>query len=179
MNILIISDIHGSHERLRDVLNTPYPYDMVVLVGDNLYHGPRNPILEDYNPQKVADQLNGLSVPVLAVRGNCDAEVDQMLLNFSMMQDYTVTNLNNITTYITHGHLLNPVDDGPKKRSRLFISGHTHVPTMNDVDGVMLFNPGSIALPKEGHPNTYGYLSGTTLTTFTLKHEVYMTSSLS
>lgn len=172
MKTLIISDIHGSYKRLTDVLNTPYHYDTVILVGDNLYHGPRNPILEDYNPAKVSELLNNITTPILAVRGNCDAEVDQMLCDFNIMQDYTIFNHNNKTIYITHGHLLEP-KDAAKTNADIFISGHTHIPGFKMVENVLTFNPGSIALPKDGHPGTYGYMDDTTLTIYTLDHKVY------
>lgn len=175
MNYLIISDIHGSHEYLETVLSTPYPYDFVIIVGDHLYHGPRNPILDNYNPQKVADLLNAIDKPIIAVRGNCDAEVDQMLLDYSMMQDYSVFTANSLKVYLTHGHLLDPIQDGPTKHCDLFISGHTHVPIMTKIDSTLIYNPGSIALPKEGHPNTYGYLTEGELITYTLEHKPYMT----
>lgn len=174
MKYLIISDIHGSYKRLEDVLHTPYEYDVIILVGDLMYHGPRNPILNDYNPQKVADLLNVVNKPILAVRGNCDAEVDQMLLNFSMMQDYTVFPANGLNVYLTHGHLLDPFVDGPAKHCDLFISGHTHVPIMTLIKDTLIYNPGSIALPKENHPNTYGYLNENELITYTLDHKEYM-----
>ena len=178
MNTLIISDIHGSYKRLMDVLETPLSYDQIILVGDLMYHGPRNPILDDYNPQKVADILNALDKPIVAVRGNCDSEVDQMLLNFPMMQDYSLLNFDQRTLYLTHGHLMDPVSQGPKTGASIFISGHTHLPIIDKINHTIIFNPGSIALPKENHPNTYGYLSAECLTIYTLDHHVYMTQDL-
>lgn len=172
MKTLIISDIHGSYKRLTDVLNTPHHYDSVILVGDNLYHGPRNPILEDYNPAKVSELLNNIKTPILAVRGNCDAEVDQMLCDFNIMQDYTIIHHNNKTIYITHGHLLEP-KDAPQTKADIFISGHTHIPGFKMVENTLTFNPGSITLPKEAHPATYGYMDDTSLTIYTLDHKVY------
>ncbi|MBK2403784.1 phosphodiesterase [Erysipelothrix sp. strain 2 (EsS2-7-Brazil)] len=174
MKTLIISDIHGSIDRLNDVLNTPLPYDRILLVGDLMYHGPRNPILADYNPKAVSDRLNQLTCPIIAVRGNCDSEVDQMLCQFSIMQDYTVTEWNNLTIMVTHGHLFEPDIEGPRRGVDLFISGHTHVPFLKKIDHTTIYNPGSIALPKENHPNTYGYLDDRVLTTYTLNHDVYM-----
>ncbi len=174
MNYLIISDIHGSHQRLKEVLETPLQYDGIILVGDSLYHGPRNPILEDYNPAAVADILNEVDVPILAVRGNCDAEVDQMLLHFPMMQDYTILNNNNKNIFITHGHVYEPKDAG-KTRSDIFISGHTHLPGFTVIDNVLCVNPGSISLPKGGHKNTYGYLHEKGIDIYTLEHKIYDT----
>lgn len=174
MKTLIISDIHGSIDRLNDVLNTPFPYDRLLLVGDLMYHGPRNPILEDYNPKAVSERLNQVHCPILAVRGNCDSEVDQMLCEFPILQDYTITEWNDLTIMVTHGHLFDSDLEGPRQAVDLYISGHTHVPVLKQIDQTIIYNPGSIALPKENHPNTYGYLDGRTLTTYTLDHKVYM-----
>lgn len=172
MNYLIISDIHGSKERLKDVLSTTLDYDGVILVGDSLYHGPRNPILEDYDPSGVADILNSISVPILGVRGNCDAEVDQMLLHFPMMQDFTILNNYDKNIFITHGHIYEP-KDAPLTRANIFISGHTHLPGFNKEKDVLCVNPGSISHPKGGHLATYGYLDKEGITIYTLDHTVY------
>lgn len=173
VNYLIISDIHGSHERLKDVLGTPLSYDGIICVGDHLYHGPRNPILDDYNPAAVADTLNTLNTPILAVRGNCDSEVDQMVLYYPMMQDYTILNNDEKTIFITHGHIHEP-KDAHLTRSDVFISGHTHIPGFSQVKNTLCVNPGSISLPKEGHPPTYAYLDASGITIYDLDHEVYM-----
>lgn len=172
MNYLIISDIHGSYERLQDVLKTPLSYDGIILVGDNLYHGPRNPILDDYNPGKVADLLNGLDKPILAVRGNCDSEVDQMVLHFPMMQDFTILNNHGRMIFITHGHVYEP-KDAPLTRSDIFISGHTHLPGFTKVKDTLCVNPGSISLPKEDHKATYAYLDKDSITIYDLDHQEY------
>lgn len=172
MNYLIISDIHGSHARLQDVLRTPLSYDGVILVGDNLYHGPRNPILDDYDPAKVADTLNALDVPILAVRGNCDSEVDQMVLQFPMMQDFTILNNHDKMIFITHGHVYAP-EDAPQTRSDIFISGHTHIPGFTQRKNTLCVNPGSISLPKENHPPSYAYLDQDGITIYDLSHKVY------
>ncbi len=177
MNTLIISDIHGSYQQLEKVLSTPHAFETLILVGDSLYHGPRNPILKDYNPQKVADLLNAISVSIIAVRGNCDAEVDQMLLDFPMMQDYSQLHTETHSFFITHGHIIEPKDAHTTKAD-VFISGHTHVPGFNDLNGTLCFNPGSISLPKEGHPPTYGMISNDTLTIYTLDHQVYLQHNL-
>ena len=178
MNALIISDIHGSHQALETALNTPLDYDLLILVGDHMYHGPRNPVLPDYNPQKVADRLNAVTKPILAVRGNCDSEVDQMLLNHSMMQDYTILHLNEHMVYLTHGHLNDPASYAPTTGADIFISGHTHLPGIETINKTILFNPGSIALPKGGHPASYGYLSSDSLSIYTLDHTLYKTHQL-
>lgn len=173
MNYLIISDIHGSHQRLQDVLKTPHSFDAILLIGDLMYHGPRNPILEDYNPAAVANLLNDLSLPIMAVRGNCDSEVDQMLINFPILADYTLLSYEDYLIYITHGHVIDP-KDASQTKADIFISGHTHLPGFKQVNKTLCVNPGSIALPKEGHPNSYAILSPHYITIYDLNHEVYL-----
>lgn len=173
MNYLIISDIHGSADALRTVLNTHYFYDAIILVGDLLYHGPRNPILNDYDPASVLKILNDLKVPILAVRGNCDSEVDQMVLDFSMMQDYSVLDYEGTKIFITHGHIIDPKDALIKRHGDIFISGHTHVHGIHyNQDGVVCINPGSISMPKERQEPTYALLSDHTISIYSLKHEL-------
>lgn len=177
MKALIISDIHGSSDRLEEVLKTPFDYDHVILVGDLMYHGPRNPILEDYNPQGVADQLNAITKPITAVRGNCDSEVDQMLLNFKMMQDYSQLVIENKTVFVTHGHILEPEKDAEGTLADLFISGHTHLTSIKEFESQTVMNPGSISLPKGGNPATYAILDDHKIKVLTLNHEVYLDGS--
>lgn len=174
MKALIISDIHGSAQKLEVVLDTPFEYDHVILVGDLMYHGPRNPILEDYNPQLVADQLNAITKPITAVRGNCDSEVDQMLLDFKMMQDYSQLVIENKTVFVTHGHILDPIKDAENTLADLFISGHTHITSIDEYENQTVMNPGSISLPKGGHPATYAILEDHHIKVMTLEHEVYL-----
>lgn len=178
MNIQIISDIHGSAQRLEDALSLDTPIDLLVLVGDLLYHGPRNPILDDYDPQKVAAILNQYPQKIIAVRGNCDAEVDQLLIDFPIMQDYTTLITPHHHVYITHGHLHDPDDFAPKTRADIFISGHTHLPVLEQKQAVWMFNPGSIASPKGNHPPTYGLLSDHELSIRTLDHQLYQSTMI-
>ena len=174
MKVLIISDIHGSSDQLEVVLNTPFDYDHVILVGDLMYHGPRNPILGDYNPQGVADQLNAITKPITAVRGNCDSEVDQMLLDFKMMQDYSQLVIDNKTIFVTHGHILEPEKDAEGTLANLFISGHTHITFIDEYETQTVMNPGSISMPKGGHPATYAILDDHNIKVLTLNHQVYL-----
>lgn len=173
MKTLVISDIHGSYKRLEEVLNTPLIYDQIILVGDLMYHGPRNPILEDYNPSKVADLLNKVSVPIIAVRGNCDSEVDQMLIDFPIMADNARLVLDDVSIYVSHGHLEDPDLDAHKVNSSLYISGHTHVLRLEMNGTTLMINPGSISLPKENNPATYGYIDGHSISILTLDHKVF------
>lgn len=178
MKTLIISDIHGSHLRLRDALNTPFDYTNVILVGDLMYHGPRNPILSDYNPAEVAKLLNEIKKPILAVRGNCDSEVDQMLLNFPMMQDYGIFKTIYHNVFVTHGHVLEPGKDAANTHADIFISGHTHLPGFQKVGNTLCLNPGSISLPKEENPPTYAIMDDQQIVIYTLEHKVFLAYTL-
>lgn len=178
MKTLIISDVHGSHLRLQDTLNTPFDYSHVILVGDLMYHGPRNPILSDYNPAEVANILNAIKKPILAVRGNCDSEVDQMLLNFPMMQDYGILKTSHHTVFVTHGHVLEPGKDATNTHADIFISGHTHLPGFQNFGNTLCLNPGSISLPKADNPPTYAIMDDQQIVIYTLEHKVFLAYTL-
>lgn len=157
MKWLIASDIHGSAaycRRLTEALERERA-DRLLLLGDLLYHGPRNPLPEGHDPMAVAQMLNELPLPVLAVRGNCDAEIDQAVLTFPMMADYILMEISGHTVFVTHGHLFSPEKRPPMRPGELFLSGHTHVPLCRAADGLVFLNPGSLALPKEGSPHSY------------------------
>ena len=128
--------------------------DRIVLLGDLLYHGPRNPLPEGHNPARVAELLNEQADRIIAVRGNCDAEVDQMVLNFPCMADYaqlvdTQADGAPITLFFTHGHVFSPESHLALSPQSAFVSGHTHVKTLEQKDEVLYVNPGSLALPKD------------------------------
>ncbi|WP_379158010.1 phosphodiesterase [Paenibacillus sp. sgz5001063] len=160
MKLMFISDIHGSLHWLEQALlkvEEEQPHTLVVL-GDFLYHGPRNPLPDGYDPQGVADRLNAYGKSLVAVRGNCDAEVDQMLLHFPMMGDYVLILHEGRKIYATHGHGFS-IDHLPQLApGDVFIQGHTHLPVAEVKEGITVLNPGSISLPKENHPNSYGIL---------------------
>ncbi|HAM16504.1 MAG TPA: phosphodiesterase [Eggerthellaceae bacterium] len=152
MKLLIASDIHGSAtwcERLMECFAREQP-DQLVLLGDLLYHGPRNPLPEGYDPPQVAEMLNALADRIVAVRGNCDAEVDQMVLSFPCLADYALVLDGATRLYCTHGHLATPDDPPALPAGTIFLSGHTHVKADEVRNGVRFVNPGSIALPKDG-----------------------------
>ncbi|MFF2909324.1 phosphodiesterase [Paenibacillus sp. NPDC057934] len=160
MKLMFISDIHGSLfwlERTLDKVAEEQP-DQLIFLGDFMYHGPRNPLPEGYNPQGVADKLNAYKNQIVAVRGNCDAEVDQMLLDFPMMGDYTLILFEGRRIYATHGHSFSMDKLPPLSPGDIFIQGHTHVPVADVKEGIYVLNPGSISLPKENYPNSYGIL---------------------
>ena len=155
---LIASDLHGSLSAAEAVLArlTAEEADRLILLGDLLYHGPRNDLPDQYNPKAVFALLNALPVKPYAVRGNCDAEIDQMVLEFPIMADYMILPLvNNHSAFVTHGHLFNLAVRPPYQPGDLLIHGHTHVHTVETIDGLTYLNPGSAALPKEGQPRSY------------------------
>lgn len=160
MKLMFISDIHGSLHWLEQALakaEEEQPHTLVIL-GDFLYHGPRNPLPDGYDPQGVAARLNAYSKSLVAVRGNCDAEVDQMLLQFPMMGDYVLILHEGRKIYATHGHGFS-IDNLPQLTpGDVFIQGHTHLPVADVKEGITVLNPGSISLPKENHPNSYAIL---------------------
>lgn len=160
MKIFFISDIHGSAYYIRKALENfnKENADYIVILGDELYHGARNPLPLEYNPKEVAKLLNEFADRIIAVRGNCDSEVDEMVLNFPMMTSYSTILYNDIRLFLTHGHIYNE-DNLPKLRDGdVFIYGHTHIPKAEKKGNIFIINPGSITLPKENNPNSYGVL---------------------
>ncbi len=166
MKIVFISDIHGVRETLEATLRQAdtLGYDKIVLLGDLLYHGPRNGVPEEYDPQGVAELLNAHREVILAVRGNCDAEVDQMLLKFPIMSDYALLEVEDRTFFLTHGHLWNEHHLPYLSRGSIFVQGHTHIAEQRTLpNGTVFFNPGSISLPKGNSVRSFGYFDGVTL----------------
>lgn len=160
MKYMFASDIHGSAyycQAMRKAYEQEKA-DRLVLLGDLLYHGPRNDLPRDYEPKEVIRMLNEIKEEVLAVRGNCDAEVDQMVLQFPIMADYCIMELGERTIYCTHGHVYNEDNLPPLKKGDILIHGHTHVLRAQQMENYTILNPGSISIPKEGHPPTYAVL---------------------
>lgn len=158
MKYMIASDIHGSSYWCEQLLKRfdESGADKLLLVGDLLYHGPRNAFPQKYDTQCVYEQLNGRKASLLCVRGNCDSEVDQMVLDFPMMDDYRVLPLGERTLYLTHGHLHDAEKPFiPLKSGDLQVNGHFHVPTFKRLgNGVLYANCGSVGLPKDGSPHS-------------------------
>lgn len=155
MKLFIASDIHGSAvwcEKMLDRFKRERA-DKLVLLGDVLYHGPRNPLPDGYAPKSVFETLNPLADRIIAVRGNCDSEVDQMVLDFNVSSDYAEIWDGATKITISHGHRAVP----PLGKGDVYITGHTHVP-LNCVEegGYLHLNPGSVALPKEN--SAHGYI---------------------
>ena len=152
MKLVIASDIHGSAfwcKKLCEVVDEVNP-DKLVLLGDLLYHGPRNDLPRDYAPKQVIPMLSAYKDSILAVRGNCEAEVDQMVLPFPCMADYAVLNCDGLTMYLSHGHLWSPDKLPPLAEGTVFLSGHTHVKLDEVRCGIRCLNPGSVSIPKDG-----------------------------
>lgn len=152
MKILIASDIHGSAYwcgKLMEIMEQEQP-DKLILLGDLLYHGPRNDLPRDYAPKQVIPMLSAHKNKILAVRGNCEAEVDQMVLPFPCMADYAVLMADGMTFYLTHGHHHSPDDLPPLEAGSVFLSGHTHVKLDEVRGGIRCLNPGSVSIPKDG-----------------------------
>ena len=158
MKILFASDLHGSASATEMVLSRfeQEKCDRLILLGDLLYHGPRNDLPDRYDPKAVTAMLNAYSVTPLCVRGNCDAEVDQMVLTFPIRADYMLLPLDNgRCAFVTHGHLFNTECPPPHKAGDVLIHGHTHVHGVWQQEDYTYINPGSAALPKENQPKSY------------------------
>ena len=152
MKYLIASDIHGSAYwcgKLMEVVAEVNP-DKIILLGDLLYHGPRNDLPRDYAPKKVIPMLSGLADKIIAVRGNCEAEVDQMVLPFPCMADFALLHCDGLDMYLTHGHKWNPENLPALTAGTVFLSGHTHVKMDEVRNGIRCLNPGSVSIPKDG-----------------------------
>ena len=158
MKIIIASDIHGSAywcERLLQAFESENA-DKLLLLGDLLYHGPRNDFPDDYAPKKVFAMLNGIKDKITAIRGNCDSEVDQMVLDFPCLADYALITDGEHTLFATHGHLFNADNPPALKKGDVLLNGHFHTPYYKELEnGATYANCGSVALPKDDFPHTY------------------------
>ncbi len=159
MKLMFASDLHGSlywAKALRAAWAREAPRKLILL-GDLLYHGPRNDLPRDYDPKGVIALLSELKEELLCVRGNCDAEVDQMVLPFPVMADYMALWLGDAMAFVTHGHLYNEENLPMLKKGDFLIHGHTHLPVIrfHEAEGYTYLNPGSAALPKENTPHSY------------------------
>ena len=163
MKLLIASDLHGSAyycEKLLERVQAERP-DRLLLLGDLLYHGPRNDLPRDYDPKRVIPMLNSLKEMVIAVRGNCDAEVDQMVLEFPLMADYTTLWLEGKKPlFATHGHLFDPEHLPPLPAHSAFVFGHVHTKYARWQGDTLILNPGSLSIPKDGTHSYMVYESG-------------------
>lgn len=176
MQWMIASDLHGSAYYARALVEAfaREGADRLVLLGDLLYHGPRNDLPREYAPKEVIPLLNGLGDRLLCVRGNCDSEVDQMVLTFPILADYAVLALGERLVYCAHGHVWNRENLPPLRPGDLLLHGHTHVPTWAPFGvGNLCLNPGSLAIPKEGSPHSYMTIRDNQILWKTLEGDTY------
>lgn len=152
MKLVIASDIHGSAfwcGKLMELLRQEQP-DKLILLGDILYHGPHNDLPREYAPKMVIPMLSAWKEKIICVRGNCEAEVDQMVLPFPCMADFSQLLLGDTVLYLTHGHHHNPGNLPPLASGTVFLYGHTHVKLDEMRNGIRCLNPGSVSIPKDG-----------------------------
>ena len=157
MKYLIASDIHGGAECCRRLLERfeEEKADLLVLLGDILYHGPRNELPPDYQTKSAYEQLNAYASRILCVQGNCDAEVDQMVLQFPIMNPFLVIRDSGLTIVLTHGDRYNEHRLPPVQDPDVILCGHTHLPALHDYLNFVYMNPGSVTLPKSGSSKSY------------------------
>ena len=179
MKILIASDIHGSALYCEKLLGATEREnaDKILLLGDLLYHGPRNDLPDGYAPKKVIEMLRSLTDKITCVRGNCEAEVDQMVLPFPVMADYCILDSEEAKghrIFATHGHHFNPETPPKLRAGDILLNGHTHVPACRDCGDFLYVNPGSVSIPKEGSAHSYLMLEDGKLTWKDLDGQIYM-----
>ncbi len=157
MKLMIASDIHGSYFYCKKMLEAfeAEKADRLLILGDILYHGPRNDLPEEYAPKKVIPALNEIKDKLLCVRGNCDTEVDQMVLEFPVLADYCIIQCGKRTVFATHGHNFSETAPPPMPAGSILLGGHTHVPKCTEYDAYTYMNPGSVSIPKENSHHGY------------------------
>ena len=185
MKLMIASDIHGSAFYCSQMLEAykREGADRLLILGDILYHGPRNDLPEGYTPKEVIGMLNDIKKEVLCVRGNCDTEVDQMVLEFPILSDYSLLYLDGQTIYATHGHVWNPKNLPMLKDGDILLNGHTHVPACTEIiqkenekqEKIMYMNPGSVSIPKENSAHSYMIYENGIFEWKNMEGEVYQT----
>lgn len=169
MKYLIVSDIHGSLPALERVLDFFHEKkcDMMILLGDILNYGPRNGLPDGLNPMEIANKLNSMSEKIMAIRGNCDSEVDQMLLDFPILSDYLLLCDEGKKIFLTHGHIYNE-NNLPKGKFDLIVYGHTHLWKAEKINDTLICNTGSPTFPKGGNPKTFCIYEKNTISHFDL-----------
>ena len=181
MKLMIASDIHGSAYYCKQLLEAfrAEQADRMLILGDILYHGPRNDLPRDYAPKEVLGMLNERKEKIFCVRGNCDTEVDQMVLDFPILADYCILTAGTRLIYATHGHSHNLQALPPLQPGDLLLHGHTHIPAWESFGvGNLYVNPGSVSIPKAGSANSYLILEDSVLTWKALDGTVYHTEVL-
>ena len=176
MKLMIASDIHGSAYYCKALLEAfeREQADRLLLLGDILYHGPRNDLPRDYAPKEVIAMLNNIKDRLFCVRGNCDTEVDQMVLHFPILADYCILPVGKRLIYATHGHNFNMNALPPLQPGDILLHGHTHIPAWEGFgNGNLYLNPGSVSIPKAGSHNSYMILNEKTAQWKSLDGSVY------
>lgn len=175
MKIMIASDIHGSAYYCEKLLMAykKEKADRLLLLGDILYHGPRNDLPKEYNPKAVIPMLNEMKQEILCVRGNCDTEVDQMVLEFPIMAEYCIIPLGKRVIFATHGHVFHTKNLPMLKSGDVLLNGHFHVPACEKVGDIIYMNPGSVSIPKEKSAHSYMIMEEDTFVWKDLDGEVY------
>ncbi|MDD6214010.1 MAG: phosphodiesterase [Firmicutes bacterium] len=181
MKLMIASDIHGSALYCKKLLKAfeREKADRLLLLGDILYHGPRNELPDGYAPQKVIDMLNAAKNSIFCVRGNCDTEVDQMVLQFPILAEYCIIPLGTRLIYATHGHRYNTKSLPPIQKGDILLHGHTHIPSWEPFgEDNMYLNPGSVSIPKEQSERSYMFFENGRVVWKSLDSKVYHSLTL-
>lgn len=192
MKFFVFSDIHGSATACEKALSQfeKQNCDNIIILGDILYHGPRNPLPENYNPKAVVEMLNPLSGKIIACRGNCDSEVDQMMLKFPILADYSFIVEGKTKIFATHGHIYGPQkEDGnqlvdnsklpPLDGINVLIYGHTHIQMLEKTENnLVVCNPGSISLPKQNSPSGFAIIENNEVLLYDLNGNLLKTKNL-
>ncbi len=176
MKLFIASDIHGDYDCAARLVRAyrASGADKMIILGDILYHGPRNDLPAGYAPKQVIELLNPLKNELLCVRGNCDTEVDQMVLDFPILADYALIEADGLSIFATHGHRFNMDAPPPLKAGDILLCGHTHIPAATEFgDGNLYINPGSVSIPKENSEKGYIIYENKEFLFFTLDGAVY------
>ncbi len=174
MKYLIVSDIHGSSDSCEFIYDEfkNGKYDQILCLGDVLYHGPRNDLPNNYNPKKCIEILNHIKDYIICVKGNCEAEVDQMVLSFKILDNYDFK-YNNYNIHLEHGHHLDLYNGD----ANMIMSGHTHIPVLENKNGILYLNPGSITIPKGGFERSYAVMDEKGIAIYDLnKNTIYKTN---
>ena len=175
IKLMVASDIHGSAYYCKKMLEAfdREQAERLLLLGDILYHGPRNDLPKEYDPKEVIKMLNERKNRIFCVRGNCDTEVDQMVLEFPILADYAIIPTADHLIYAAHGHHFNLKQLPPLQPGDILLHGHTHIPAWESFgDGNLYLNPGSVSIPKEGNPPTYAILENSRFTIKTFDEEI-------
>ncbi len=155
MRIGVISDTHGSLTGWEKAWQIIKNTDIIIHCGDLFNHGPGNPIPEKYSPKELLNIFNNLKIPLLISKGNCDSEVDQTFLNIPLCYPFLFYQTNNLRILASHGHIFKRdewIELGKKWKIKILISGHTHIPSLEKIDDIIILNPGSPSIPKEKQP---------------------------